>query len=56
MNLMTNRPANNIPPVLNQNWIKDESEKDAILTMGLSICQVGCMGGGQAYRYHCARH
>ena len=56
MNLMTNRTINNIPLVLNQNWIKDESKKDAILTMGISICQVGCMGGGQAYRYHCARH
>ena len=56
MNTKTNRAISDTPSVLNQNWIKEESEKESILTMGIGICQVGCMGGSQAYRYHRSRH
>ena len=56
MNTKLNRISNSIPPILNQNRIEEQSEKDALLAMGICICQVGCMGGGQAYRYHRARH
>ncbi len=56
MKIKTSRINSNIPPVLNQNRIEEQTEKESLWTMGLSICQVGCMGGGQAYRYHCARH
>lgn len=56
MNIKSDRITNSVPPILNQNRIEEQSEKDALLAMGLSICQVGCMGGGQAYRYHCAHH
>lgn len=51
-----NRTINDISSVINLNRIKEESEKDAIMTMGIGICQVGCMGGDRAYRFHCARH
>ena len=33
----------NILATLNNNVIKEESQKEAILTMGLSSCQVACM-------------
>jgi hypothetical protein len=56
MNTISNRANCNMPLLLNQNRIEEQSKKDAILTMGLSICQVGCMGGGQSYRYYRARH
>lgn len=56
MNTNTSVTNSNIPPVLNQNRIEEQSVRDEILAMGISICQVGCMGGGQAYRYHRARH
>ena len=56
MEIQSNRTSNSITSILNQNRLEEQSERDAILPMGISICQVGCMGGGQAYRYHRARH
>jgi hypothetical protein len=56
MEIQSNRASKSITPILNRNRIVEPSERDAILAMGISICQVGCMGGGQAYRYHRARH
>lgn len=56
MNINTNRVFDSIPPILNQNRIKEKSEKEAIVTMGMSICQIGCTGGGQSYRYYRSRH
>lgn len=56
MNIQSNSTSNSITSILNQNRIEEQSEKDTLLAMGISICQVGCMGGGQAYRYHRARH
>lgn len=44
--------SNCMPTILNNNRIQDENKKEAILTMGLSACQVGCMGGGQNLRYY----
>lgn len=52
----TNKTASNISSILNQNRIQDGERKEAIIAMGLSICQVGCMGGGQYYRYHKSAH
>lgn len=58
MNIITNTNGvfDSIPPILNQNRIKEKSEKEAIVTMGMSICQIGCTGGGQSYRYYRSRH
>lgn len=56
MIINTNETKNGNPSILNQNRINEDSEKDAIMTMGIGICQVGCMGGDRAYRFHCARH
>lgn len=38
--------------ILNSNHIQDENKKEAILTMGMSACQIGCMGGGQNLRFY----
>ena len=56
MNVNTNRAAYTIPLILNQNRIEERLTTDAILSMGISICQVGCMNGGQSYRYYRSRH
>ena len=56
MNVSTNRTTYTIPPILNQNRIEEQSEKESIVTMGMSICQIGCTGGGQSYRYYRSRH
>ena len=34
----------NILAILNNNIIREESQKEAMQTMGLSSCQVACMG------------
>lgn len=33
----------NVLAILNSNVIKDEGQKEAIQTMGISSCQVACM-------------
>lgn len=45
MNAGVNNQINqgNILAILNNNVIKEESQKEAMLTMGLSACQVACM-------------
>ena len=52
----TSKTTSDISSILNQNRIQNETKKEAIIAMGLSICQVGCMGGGQYYRYHKSAH
>lgn len=46
MNAGVNNQVNqgNILAILNNNVIKEESHKEAMQTMGLSACQVACMG------------
>lgn len=56
MNVNLNRSSCHIPPILNQNWIKEEPAKEAILAMGMGICQITCTGGGQKLRFYCQRH
>lgn len=45
MNAGVNNQVNqgNILAILNNNVIKEESQKEAMQTMGLSSCQVACM-------------
>jgi hypothetical protein len=45
MNAGVNNQINqgNILAILNNNVIKEESQKEAMQTMGLSSCQVACM-------------
>lgn len=45
MNTSLNNQGNqgNILAILNNNVIREESQKEAIQTMGLSSCQVACM-------------
>jgi len=45
-----------ISSVLNKNRVCDEFQRESLLSMGLSVCQVGCMGGGQRLRYYRAAH
>jgi hypothetical protein len=45
MNANINNQINqgNILAILNNNIIKEESQKEAMQTMGISSCQVACM-------------
>jgi len=45
MNTRANHQVNqkNILAILNNNVIKEESQKDAMLVMGLGSCNVACM-------------
>ncbi|MBQ2980152.1 MAG: hypothetical protein IJE18_08615 [Bacteroidaceae bacterium] len=45
MNASVNNRVNqeNILAILNNNVIKEESRKEAMIAMGLSSCQVACM-------------
>lgn len=56
MNNTITTDADAINSILNKNRVCDEFQKESLLSMGLSVCQVGCMGGGQRLRYYRAAH
>lgn len=41
--------------VLNANVVTDSEKRETLRTMGLSACQVGCMGR-QIPTHHCSAH
>lgn len=57
MNKQVNQPipSNDLLQKLNVNRITEDKKKEAIVTMGLSTCQVHCMAVSGATRYS-ARH
>ena len=54
MNKQVNQPipSSDLLPKLNVNRITEDKKKEAIVTMGMSACQVRCLSHGCNGHYH----
>lgn len=52
MNTSFQPMTNNVMPILNSNRITDEKAREAIISMGLSACQVRCLSHQCSGHYH----